>query len=139
MSSGMAQENSLCWSLVAFAGFEILVIFQVQGVANEMQKMRSDRYHTGVWEKDLEKQLVWMPDLNHSTENILELASWCWASRDGPKSFLSGLILNSENFEVINSVSLRFKPIQSSLTEAYVVRLSGLDINISMSPVFGNS
>jgi hypothetical protein len=61
----------------------------IQGVANEVQKRRTDRYHLGVWTKDLEAQLLWVSAQRVAEEDIPDLPSWCWASVGGRKWFLS--------------------------------------------------
>jgi hypothetical protein len=42
----------------------------IQGLVYEMQWKRLDDYHLGLWEKDIEKQLVWQCGSCHSAEDI---------------------------------------------------------------------
>jgi hypothetical protein len=65
----------------------------IAGIANEIGKKRRDKYHLGVWENDIEKQLIWRPQsLKHHPENERkdqkDLPSWCWASLGGGTRFL---------------------------------------------------
>jgi hypothetical protein len=65
----------------------------IAGIANEIGKKRGDKYHLGVWENDIEKQLIWRPQsLKYHPDNERkdqkDLPSWCWASLGGGTDFL---------------------------------------------------
>lgn len=62
----------------------------LDGLANEMQKARQDRYHFGIWTGNLPEYLLWTRlELTAETEDIPELPLWIWASRGGQKTFWS--------------------------------------------------
>jgi len=70
--------------------FQADKLVALQGLAGVMQKCRTqDRYHVGLWLKDLPDDLLWFGQ-REQLESITDSAipSWSWASRKGPVSFL---------------------------------------------------
>jgi Heterokaryon incompatibility protein (HET) len=63
----------------------------LDGLANEMQKARNDRYCLGMWTKKFPENLFWARVAKTEGEDISELPSWTWASRGGKKVFLDRL------------------------------------------------
>jgi hypothetical protein len=59
----------------------------LQGIANEMQKARQDRYCLGLWSGELPQQFLWMGDNLKKNEFLLGIPSWTWASMKGPVGF----------------------------------------------------
>ncbi|KAH8649287.1 heterokaryon incompatibility protein-domain-containing protein [Xylariales sp. PMI_506] len=87
-------------------------LIAIQGVTNELQKMRPDLYYLGVWTKDLEVQLLWLPNENLPSEDIPDLPSWCWASLGGSKAFMGCLPEIHQSFSkllVVNRLSINPK------------------------------
>ncbi|KAI8948475.1 heterokaryon incompatibility protein-domain-containing protein [Xylaria longipes] len=83
------------WFVYIYSGTQLSIptdrLIAIQGIANELQKRRADRYHLGLWTKDLEQQLIWLADDYSPAEEISQLPSWCWASLGGSKDFLFSL------------------------------------------------
>lgn len=53
----------------------------IQGIVNEMQKTREDKYFAGMWTRDLSKALLWMAEKKSARNTSLEnVPSWSWAS-----------------------------------------------------------
>lgn len=99
------------WYLIHFSDAQLTIhtdrLIAIQGIANEIQKRRSDKYHLGLWTRDLEAQLLWLSDNRCAEEDIPDLPSWCWASAGGSKMFMpNSSYPDFEDFSVISSVSL---------------------------------
>lgn len=109
----------------------------IQGLVNEVAKIRPDNYHLGVWEEDLEKQLVWLPTSRRPYEDLPELPSWCWASVGGELRFLLQLLRSDQNIYnnsvKSSSTSLDFTTnnvlVDGVLRRAYIQTGSGIISN----------
>ena len=74
--------------------YEMDRLITLQGIANEMQKLRSDRYCLGIWAADLPGQLLWMCEASTPEMDALHgIPSWSWASKGGNKLFWTYLRL----------------------------------------------
>jgi hypothetical protein len=58
-------------------------LIALQGIANEMQKARQDRYYLGLWSGELPEQLLWLGRNLEKNEELLGIPSWTWASMKG--------------------------------------------------------
>ncbi|OCL14348.1 HET-domain-containing protein, partial [Glonium stellatum] len=56
-------------------------LFALQGISNEMQKRRKDKYVYGMWTGDFPQQLYWMrADKLEKNTALPHVPSWSWAS-----------------------------------------------------------
>lgn len=87
----------------------------VQGVANEIKKVWGVKYHLGLFDDDLARQLIWLQlrERDRLNEDQRDLPSWCWASIGGEKFFLDAF----DESEAIPSVFLD--------SEKNVIRITG--------------
>ena len=83
------------WEGVARHYSQLLLTFErdklvaLQGLANEFQKTRSDRYRWGVWTSDLPQHLLWHSSLSNlgRVSPKVGIPSWSWASTNGQIQF----------------------------------------------------
>lgn len=68
-------------------------LIALQGLANELQEKRTDRYRLGIWTADLPKHLLWQPfNQGHISEDLPNTPSWTWPKTASPKKYpFSGL------------------------------------------------
>jgi hypothetical protein len=59
----------------------------LQGLANEMQKVRKDKYYLGLWTGGLPEQLLWTARSTLQMIDLPQLPSWSWASTEGEVHF----------------------------------------------------
>lgn len=75
----------------------------IQGLANEIQKIRPGEYCKGFFIDDLAKQLIWSGYRCGQTPYVkrsrLSVPSWCWASLDGKVSNLGMFVTSEVQFE----------------------------------------
>ena len=68
----------------------------VEGIANELQNSRKDRYFSGVWTGELPQQLFWIGRETTRPTELQIFPTWSWASTHGacltwtPKRILGG-------------------------------------------------
>ncbi|TPX16515.1 uncharacterized protein E0L32_003809 [Thyridium curvatum] len=62
-------------------------LIALQGVVNEINLRRQQKYFAGVWEKDLAVQLAWHCVSDNSKEDLPHLPSWSWAAMGGRKDY----------------------------------------------------
>ena len=55
----------------------------VQGIANEMQASRKDRYVSGLWDGELPQQLFWIGRETRRPDALRAFPTWSWASTHG--------------------------------------------------------
>lgn len=63
-------------------------VFALLGIVGQVGESRSDsfRLESGVWERELEEQLLWR-SLEIKNEDLPELPSWSWAATGGEKQW----------------------------------------------------
>lgn len=86
--------------------FETDRLIALQGLVNEVQKTRHEKYFSGIWEADLPGGLLWYfpayfrehPAGIGSMEGDPRLPSWTWASKPGIKELMgTGTLLHDSH------------------------------------------
>jgi hypothetical protein len=63
-------------------------LIALEGLVKEMQKATTEKYCLGIWTSGLPEHLLWMICDRHPMKKPLDLPSWSWATKPGPKDFL---------------------------------------------------
>jgi hypothetical protein len=65
-------------------------IAALEGLGRAIQEVTHDKYTLGIFESSIPEQLLWMmDDIAEGSEYLASMPSWHWASKGGPKKFLS--------------------------------------------------
>ena len=102
---GTFEHRSWTELLGQYSGKELTYekdrLLAIDGIVNEMRKSRSDNYRFGVWENNLNQQLLWMFSKFHTQKlNVLDLPSWCWAATEWNKKWLANSIESLNSIDV---------------------------------------
>jgi hypothetical protein len=62
-------------------------LIALEGLVKEMQKATAENYCLGIWTSGLPEHLLWMIYDRHRMGKPLDLPSWTWAAKPGPKIF----------------------------------------------------